>query len=248
MPAIAAPKASDLRPLEATFHRLVESQEEVATNSLVENLDEQAVLEDMLEESKPKLPPECAGLHYLFATPFRYPPLRWGSRFGSALLPGIFYGSASANTMLWEAAFYRFVFVEAMQLPFPQPVKSNHTEFTGKIKAAQALALELPPFGGFVRVLCSPTSYAATQQLGERMRALDVQAFSYPSARCPEGGLNYGLFTPKAFGTKEPRETTPWLCAIEGETLSFYCKTNKSLQHFEKRAFLIQGKFARPAV
>ena len=55
--------------------RLVESQEQVATNSLVRTLAEQALLEDLIEASKPPLPATGHGLHYLLATPFRYPPL-----------------------------------------------------------------------------------------------------------------------------------------------------------------------------
>ena len=89
--------------LGGTVYRLVESQEQVATNSLVRTLAEQALLEDLIESSKPALPAPAAGLHYLLATPFRYPPLPYGSRFGSRFEPSLFYGARSASTALAES-------------------------------------------------------------------------------------------------------------------------------------------------
>ncbi|RCW21574.1 hypothetical protein DFR48_110163 [Ciceribacter lividus] len=37
---------------------------------LVDTVEEQSLLESLLEETKPALPPECAGLDYLLATAF----------------------------------------------------------------------------------------------------------------------------------------------------------------------------------
>lgn len=45
-------------PLKGTLLRLVESQEQVATNRLVDSLEEQAALEAMLEATKPPCPPK----------------------------------------------------------------------------------------------------------------------------------------------------------------------------------------------
>ena len=53
--------------------RIVESLEQVATTKITRNLEEQDFLERLIEGSKPgKLD---GPLHYLLATPFRYPPL-----------------------------------------------------------------------------------------------------------------------------------------------------------------------------
>lgn len=67
-----------IRPLQGRLVRLVESQEQVATLQLVDTLEEQALLEELLESSKPPVPADAEPLHYLLKTPFRYPPLRWG--------------------------------------------------------------------------------------------------------------------------------------------------------------------------
>ena len=98
----------------AEAQRIVESQEQVATQRLVGTLAEQDLLEAMLERSKPPRPQATDGLDYLLATPFRYPPLRHGSRFGRREEPALFYASCTRDTLLAEAAYYRFVFWQGM--------------------------------------------------------------------------------------------------------------------------------------
>ena len=51
---------------------MVEAQHRVSTLKLVDTLEEQALLEDLIEETKPAIPAECRHLDYLLATPFRY--------------------------------------------------------------------------------------------------------------------------------------------------------------------------------
>ena len=70
----AACLARRAEPLDGSALRLVESQEQIATIALVGSLAEQAVLETC-SRPKPPLRSRRAGLHYLLATPFRYPPL-----------------------------------------------------------------------------------------------------------------------------------------------------------------------------
>jgi hypothetical protein len=80
--------------------RIVESQEQIAMLSLVDDLAEQAVLEDLLEQTKPPLPAGAERLHDLLSTPFRYPPLRHSSRFGQRFEPSLFYGVRRLPTLL----------------------------------------------------------------------------------------------------------------------------------------------------
>lgn len=56
--------------VEGELLRLVESQEQVATTSLVGDLAEQSVLEDLLEATKPPYRSGTVGMHYLLASPF----------------------------------------------------------------------------------------------------------------------------------------------------------------------------------
>ncbi len=57
-----------IRPLQGRLVRLVESQEQVATLQLVDTLEEQALLEELLESSKPPVPADAEPLHYLLKT------------------------------------------------------------------------------------------------------------------------------------------------------------------------------------
>ena len=54
--------SSEARPFAGPVWRFVEAQHRVSTLKLVDTLDEQALLEELLEENKPVLPRECAGL------------------------------------------------------------------------------------------------------------------------------------------------------------------------------------------
>ena len=64
--------SSERRALSGTCWRVVEAQHKVSTLKLVDTLAEQALLEGLIELSKPPVPPECRHLHYLLTTPFRY--------------------------------------------------------------------------------------------------------------------------------------------------------------------------------
>jgi len=77
---------SRLRSLDVDAWRVVEAQHQVSTRKLVDTAAEQSLLEELIDGVKP--PDRTGGaLHYLLATPFRYPPLRHGSRFGGAINP-----------------------------------------------------------------------------------------------------------------------------------------------------------------
>ncbi len=122
-----------LQTVSGRLSRIVESQEEVATHTLVDSADEQTVLEDLIEASKPPERPGTHHLHFLLNTPFRYPPLRHGSRFGSRFEPSIFYGSLTLDTTLAECAFYRFVFWTGMtERPPGNRIVSQHTVFSAR--------------------------------------------------------------------------------------------------------------------
>ena len=78
----------------------------------MDTLAEQSLLEDLLEGTKPPVPPECRHLHYLLSTPFRYgAPYPKGSRFRRAgFTPSVYYASAKVATAVAEIAFHRLLF------------------------------------------------------------------------------------------------------------------------------------------
>ena len=194
-----------IRRVAGVLFRMVESQEQVATLGYVDTLEEQALLEQMLDEVKPPYRPDTDGLHYLLRTPFRYPPLRWGSRFGRIHEPGIFYGGCGTDATLAEAAYYRFVFWYSMDAaPVKEAIRSEHTLFSAAYRSERGIKLHEPPFSAFSAAITHPADYAQTQLLGTAMREAGVDAFEYPSARDPQRGLCVGLFYPPRSASPSP--------------------------------------------
>lgn len=191
--------------------RVVESQHVIATRKLVDSDEEQALLEQLIDGVKPPVPQGMKRLHYLLSTPFRHPPLRWGSRFGSVDERGIWYGARELATAFTEVAYYRFVFLEGTRAKLT-PLSVDLSSFRVKIATARGIDLTAPPFSRFSKVLASKTETEATQRLGRAMRTAGVVAFTYRSARVnEERGTNVGLFVP-CFSPAKPFGLRTWTC------------------------------------
>src|SRR5436189_806903 len=95
-------QSSDARPLAGICWRLVEAQHHVSTLKLVDSVGDQTLLEDLIETTKPPVPPECRDLHYLLSTPFRYgAAYPNGSRFRrTGMSEGVFYASETPQTAI----------------------------------------------------------------------------------------------------------------------------------------------------
>ncbi len=241
--------AAHIGPVQGRLFRLVESQERVATLGYVDSLEEQALLEELLDSSKPDYPAHCIPkLHYLLATPFRYPPLAWGSRFGGKHEPGIFYGGSSEQATLAESAFYRFVFWYSIQADPPAPVlHSEHTLFTAPYRSERGVRLQQPPFASHRELLRDPADYRQTQALGNTMREAGVEAFEYSSARDPEGGSCVGLFTPAPFTRRTPTTMQAWFCELSAGEVAFKPQAGTDVRRFPLEQFLVDGRLPRPA-
>lgn len=233
--------------LGAMLLRMVESQEQVATSRLVGTLERQALLEEMLEAAKPPLRAEAAGLHYLLATPFRYPPLPHGSRFATRGEPSLFYGSRGLGSLLAEAAYYRFVFWYGMRRPPAAPLRTQHTLFRARYRTRNGLRLQQSPFSRYRSELRDPAHYTATQAMGGHMREAGIEAFEYESARDPQGGTNVALFTPRALSSRRPQRREAWLCETSAELVRFSAREQGRVHAFPFSTFAVGGKLPRPA-
>ncbi len=237
-----------LRPLRLSPWRVVESQHHVSTRKLVDSLEEQALLEQLIETAKP--PDSRAGrLHVLLSTPFRYPPLPHGSRFGARHERSLWYGSAEQRTAFAELAYYRLVFLEGTRADL-DGVATWHTAFTVRARTDRGIDLTAAPFRAHRPTIASPTDYAATQALGRAMRDASVETFRYPSARDRQGGVNVGIFTPTVFGAARPRELEAWHCTatksrIECVRRNFFDATAFT---FPREDFLVDGRLPAPAI
>ncbi|MGB5102654.1 MAG: RES family NAD+ phosphorylase [Steroidobacteraceae bacterium] len=243
----ACAAAAEPRHFGGDVLRLVESQEQVATNRLVATLAEQELLETLLEASKPPRPARTTQLDYLLATAFRYPPLRHGSRFGGRHEPSLFYGARTLTTVLAESAYYRFVFWQGMHEPPPAPLRTQHTLFGARIRARRGFALHLPPFDAYREELTSRSEYAATQALGRSLRDAGADAIEYVSARDAQAGLNVALFTPAAFAQPRPISKQEWLCETRAAEVSFYARGDAGLRTFPLSQFTVDSQLPTPA-
>ena len=234
--------------LAGTLHRLVESQEQIATLGYVDTLDEQAVLESMLEGSKPIYKEDLNSYHYLLSTPFRYPPLKWGSRFGETTEPSLFYGGNTINVTLAESAYYRFVFWNSMSgTPIKQHIKSEHSLLSVNYQSSKGIRLQQAPFNQYKHDINHPSSYTQSQQLGAAMRAAGVEVFEYTSARDPQQETCVGLFTARAFKTKKPNNMSQWLCETTANEVLFKPADSNTISRFKLDLFLIGNQLPMPA-
>lgn len=241
-----------IHPIHGTLYRLVESQEQIATRQLVDTLEEQALLEEMLDAAKPPYPENMAHLHYLLKSPFRYPPLKWSSRFGRTFEPSIFYGGCSVDVTLAESAYYRFIFWHSMQTPPPKPImRSVHTLFSVDYKTEKGVQLQSAPFDQYHDVLRHPSNYSYAQALGTVMRSQHVEIFEYCSARTIQNqakqGICVGLFTADPFCTNQPKERQQWFCDMSAGEIIFKAVESSELIRFYLDQFLLDGVLPMPA-
>lgn len=233
--------------LKGRVFRIVESQEKVATNELVDTLEEQALLEEMLDATKPPIPVDAQALSYLLFTPFRYPPLKYGSRFGRRFEPSLFYGSRSLETALAETAYYRLHFWFDMRVPPPaKKLTTQHTAFTAEIKTKQGLELHHTPFEKHQASLVNKSSYTATQKLGSNMRENGIEAFEYISARDINKGINVALFSHTVFKEKKASSIMNVLCSTQAGGVEFMDE-HSVVYNYDYRDFLDNGAFPKLA-
>nr|WP_284041607.1 RES family NAD+ phosphorylase [Halomonas olivaria] len=227
---------------------MVESQEQVATLDYVDTLEEQEILEALLEAAKPPLPVQEQDLHYLLKTPFRYPPLKWGSRFGRVHEPSIFYGGQKIATTLAESAYYRLVFWYSMDgTAVAESLRSEHTLFSVDYAAKQGVRLNAGAFIDHIEALRHPVDYTHCQSLGSVMRVAGVEAFEYASARDQQGGTCVGLFTPAALTQHQPGEMSAWFCITTASQVSFKRKDASGVMIYPLDDFLYNGVLPFPA-
>lgn len=178
--------------------------------ALVDTLEEQALLEQVLDESKPAVPPDCRGLHYLLFTPFRYgAPYPHGSRFRRAgLTPGVFYASVQVTTAIAEMVFWRLLFyAESPGTPWPSN-PGEYTAFSVRYSSSKGLDLTRAPLSKDVAKWTAPVDYSHCQALADTAREAGVNVLRYQSARAD--GENIAVLGCAAFASKKPIEQQRW--------------------------------------
>lgn len=181
---------------------------------LVDSAAEQAVLERLVEASKPPVPREVArlNLHWLLFTPFRYAPPPGGSRFRGPNEPGIFYGADQPRTACAEVGYWRWRHLRdspgiAAMPPRPQTI------FRVPVSGA-AIDLREPPFDRDRERWTHRSDYGGCQELARTARAAGVQWLRYESVRDSRRGGCGAVFDAAAFASRSPVEQQGWMLTV----------------------------------
>ncbi|RMH42277.1 MAG: RES domain-containing protein [Deltaproteobacteria bacterium] len=240
----------NLRRYRGEAWRVVESQQLVGTRKWVDSEDEHELLEALIDAAKPPAPRGGAfdRLHFLLAAPFRYPPLKYGSRFGKRTERGIWYGAEAIRTALAEVAYYRLLFLEGTSADLP-PLMVELTAFVAALGTERAADLTAPPFDAFEEVISSPTDYAAAQALGSAMRADRVVLARYRSARDAGGGACVAVLSPEGFARPHPYGFKQWFCVADRRGVEMTRKDflERGRYTFWRDQFLVDGRLPAPA-
>lgn len=236
-------------PFEGNAWRVVEAQHRISTRRLVDSDEEQAILEAMIDRAKTPLPPDCEGLHFLLSTPFRHPPLRNGSRFGTRLERSIWYGSEKLATALAEVAYYRLLFLEGTVASI-DPIVVDLSAFRASLRTGEGVHLARPPFDPWEAEISSPSSYRTSQPLGAAMRGDGIELALFRSARDPGAGINLALFSPLGFARKRPSVPETWLSVTtrQGVECSRRDYFERRSLRFPREVFEVDGALPAPSV
>jgi RES domain len=238
-------------PIGCKAWRVVEAQHKVMTRRLVDDLDEQNLLEQIVDEVKPPKPPgpQFARLHFLLFTPFRDPPLKGGSRFGTAAERGLWYGARLLETCVAEKAYYQILFAAGTTAKLKN-LSCLWSAYQAEIKASRGIDFTSPEFAAFQGEISSPSSYASSQRLGANMRAAAVEACVYSSARCRKKGDAIALIEP-AFGSPYPlRASQTWVCSLTGDgcQVAQVNVTSSEVFEFKRSDFEVGGVLPHPCM
>ena len=239
--------SSDARRLAGTCWRLVEAQHRVSTLKLVNSVDEQETLEDLIQATKPALPPECQHLHYLLSTPFRYGAVYpTGSRFRRAgLTEGVFYAAEAPETAVAEMAFYRLLFyAESPDTPWPSNA-AEYTAFSAEYATRKAIDLSKGRYTRDRALWKHPTDYEACQGFADTARSAGIEVIRYASVRDPQQGMNVALLTGRAFAKPKPSSQQTWHIRLSDAGAHAICESPRSRVTYDPQTFAADPRIAK---
>jgi len=163
---------------------------------LVDDGDDYAILEQLIEETKPEFPPGVPAepAYFLLTSPFRYQAARYESRFRAlGETAHVLYAAENEMTALLEFTSYRLRFYLDSDDGLPTGMISS-IAFSFQAKHEQAIDLHLPPYADNP-AYTDKDDYTACQEIAEVARSMDVGIILYESVRDPEKGCNAALLS-----------------------------------------------------
>jgi hypothetical protein len=205
---------------------------------LTDTLDDQILLEQIIEATKPPAPPDCADLDFLLMTPFRYSPRNpWGSRFRRPFADhGVFYASERPRTAVAETIFHRLLFfADSPATPWPQNA-GEYTAFAVELASQRAIDLAGLPEQERDAILATD-DYTMGQGFGDVARAAGIEAIKYPSVRDPDRGTNVAVLSPTAFAAKAPVDRQTWRIHLDANGARAFCEAPRKTLALGRHAF-----------
>jgi len=238
--------SSEFRPFAGPCWRLVEAQHRVSTLKLTDTLAEQALLEELIEDAKPAIPPDCRHLDFLLATPFRYGAIYpHGSRFRRAgRTLGVYYAAEDPKTAVAEMAFYRLLFfAESPATPWPRDA-AEYTAFSAEVATERLLDLTEPPLIADAEIWTDRVDYQGCQAFADAAREADGDVIRYRSVRDPAGGSNLAILLCRAFARPAPIERQSWRIRLSASGAQALCEFPRQALEFPPAAFAADPRIA----
>jgi hypothetical protein len=196
----------------ASLWRGVEAQHRIATMKVVDSVAEQNILEGLLERSKPPVPLDAAGTHYLLSTPFRYVS-SWPSRFRAPGDPGVWYGAEHIGTACAEVGYWRWRFATDSDALREQAVLSEHTFFEASV-VGPAVDLTAPHWSRLERAWMDPSDYSHCHELAHAARSAQVAWIRYRSVRDPQHDPCGAVMRVEALTIGDLTSQQTWACKV----------------------------------
>jgi len=207
----ASALASDTISLSGQVWRVVEHQYTVSTRKLVGTQSDQAILEEILEESKPPVPQGAEHLNFLLQAPFRYDaPYPVGSRFRrSGSTEGVFYASEEIRTALSEFSHYRLQFYKESPDTYLPRNQERLTVYSVDYSSDLSIDLMQAPYVQDRAIWTSPRNYVPTQDFADIARDGNIEVIRYESVR-DKPSANIAILSPTALTSSGPESEQTW--------------------------------------
>lgn len=186
---------------------------------LADSVDEQRILEELLDETKPPVPDECRHLDYLMFTPFRYTAVH-DTRYRAKGDPrGVFYAAETVETAAAELSFYRALFY--LESPETEPPRQpfSMTAFSCIVASEKCLDAHRQFDAVQLSALSQPVNYKPCHSLVETVRQRAGQIIRFPSVR-QKHGTNLAVLDCAAFRETRPRRKEAWWFSIRADRVS----------------------------
>ncbi len=218
-------KAAKIR--RASAWRGVEAQHIISTMKLVDSAQEQAVLELLLEKSKPPLPKHTGESDFLLTTPFRYIS-RWPSRFRKLGESGVWYGAAEVSTVLAETGYWRWRFLMDSDGLKERSTQIQLTVFRANI-SGRCLDVTAGPWVALQPLLMHKSDYSTCHRVADECHQQHIAWLQYASVRDPQNGLCMAVFEVSALTPHRRVAVQTWAAKIQANNV-FFNHHGESLQ------------------